>query len=174
MLRGASVAVDVRRAGRALALAGLAALAVLVAALFWAGARHNSRIERLRADGVPVTATVAQCRGLMGGSGSNAAGYECAGTFSLGGRRFDATLPDGALHARGSRVGLIAVPGDPTLLATPAAVRSERASGRVYVLPVVLLVVLAALSAACVAAARSAGYSGRSRPAWRSAAPTAP
>ena len=38
VLRGASAAVDVRRVGLVLAAAGLAALAVLVAALFWAGA----------------------------------------------------------------------------------------------------------------------------------------
>lgn len=174
VLRGASVAVDARRVGRMLAGTGLAALAVLVAALFWAGARHNSRIDRLRADGVPVTATVSQCRGLMGGTGSNLAGYECTGTFSLDGRRFQATLPDGSLHARGSTVRLISVPADPTLLATPAAVRSERASGGVYVLPALLLLVLVALSAVAGGAVRSAGYSGRSRPAWRSAARTSP
>ena len=121
-----------------------------------------------------MTATVSQCRGLMGGSGSNAAGYECTGTFSLDGRSFQATLPDGALHAGGSTVRLIAVPGDPTLLSTPAAVRTERATRRVYLLPAVLLLVLAALSAGAVSALRSAAYTGRSRPAWRSAARTAP
>lgn len=156
VLRGASVAVDVRRVGRVLAAAALAALAVVVATLFWAGARHNSRITALREDGVAVTATVSQCRGLMGGSGSNAAGYECTGTFSLGGHRFDATLPDGALHARGSTVHLVTVPGDPTLVATPAGVRSERASDRVYVVPAVLLVVLVALSATRAASGRNA------------------
>ena len=174
VLRGASAAVDVRRAARVLAGAGLAALAVLVAVLFWAGARHNSRIDRLREDGVPVTATVAQCRGLMGGSGSNLAGYECTGSLTLDGRRFEVTLPDGALHARGSAVRLITVPGDPTLLATPAAVRSERTSSGVYVLPAVLLAVLVALSAGAGAALRSGGYTGRSGQAWRSPARTAP
>lgn len=154
VLRGASVAVDVRRVGRALAGTGLVALAVLVAFLFWAGVRHNSRISSLRSEGVAVTATVTQCRGLMGGSGSNAAGYECAGSFALGGRRYRATLPDGALHATGSRVAVISVPGDPTLLATPAAVASERPSASVFVAPAVLSLVLLALSAGAVAATR--------------------
>jgi hypothetical protein len=166
--------VDVRRLGRGLAGAGLAALAVLVAALFWAGSRHNSRIDRLRQDGVAVTATVSQCRGLMGGSGSNVAGYECTGTFTLDGRHIRATLPDGALHARGSTVALVTVPGDPTLLATPAAARSGRSSGAVYVLPAVLLTLLGVLSAVGVSALRPAGCTARSRPAWRSAARTAP
>ena len=170
VLRGASAAVDVRRLGRVLAGVGLAALAVLVATLFWAGARHNSRIDRLRDDGVPVTATVAQCRGLMGGSGSNLAGYECTGSFVLDGHRSEITLPDGALHARGSVVQLVTVPGDPTLLATPATVRAMRTSSGVYVLPAVVLV---ALSAGVGVVLRSAGCTGRSRPAWRSAAPTA-
>jgi len=174
VLRGASAAVDVRRLGPVLAGAGLAALAILVVALFWAGARHNSRIDRLRDDGLPVTASAAQCRGLMGGSGSNPAGYECTGSYVLDGRRFEVTLPDGALHARGSAVALITVPGDPGLLATPAAVRAARTSIGVYVLPAVLLVVLAALSAGAGAALRSGAYTGRSRPAWRSAARTAP
>ena len=174
MLRGASVAVDVRRVGRALAGTGLVALAVLVAALFWAGVRHNSRMNSLRKDGVAVTATVSQCRGLMGGSGSNAAGYECTGTFSLGGRRYQATLPDGLLHAAGSRVAVVTVPGNPTLLATPDAVASERPSAAVCVAPAVLLAVLLALSGGAVAATRSAGYTARSRRAWRSTAPTAP
>jgi hypothetical protein len=174
VLRGASVAVDVPRVGRVLAAAALAALAAVVAILFWAGARHNSRITALREEGVAVTATVSQCRGLMGGSGSNAAGYNCTGTFSLGGHRFDATLPDGALHARGSTVQLVTVPGDPTLVATSAAVRSERASDRVYVVPAVLLVLLVALSAGGVAVLRSTAYTARSLPAVRSAAPTAP
>ena len=43
------------------------------------GIHTNQQNDRLRNDGVPVTFTVAGCLGLLGGSGSNAAGYSCHG-----------------------------------------------------------------------------------------------
>ena len=68
-------------------------LAVLVVVFTVAGVHKNSQINRLRHDGVPVTVTVTNCLGLMGGSGSNAAGYSCTGTFTIDGTRYTESLP---------------------------------------------------------------------------------
>lgn len=160
VLRGAAVAVDARRVVRFLAVLGLVSLAVAASLLFWEGARHNSQVTRLRADGVPVTVTVTGCRGLMGGSGSNLVGYECQGTFASGGRTWSETLPGSDLHGAGETVRLVTVPGDPTLLAWPAQVRSQRATWTVFVVPSVLVAAFLALLAGVVRTAprrRSAG-----------------
>ena len=156
VLRGASVSVDVRKVGRAIAAACLASSVVLSAALFLAGVRKNDRIDRLRREGVSVTVTVSGCRGLMGGSGSNLVGYECRGSFSLAGHRYDVTVPGGDAHATGSRVQAVALPDDPTVLSTPDAVAVQRPSAGVFIAPAALLFALlvAAFARAASAPAR--------------------
>ena len=82
-------------------------------ALYVAGARKNAQIADLRQHGVPVEVTITGCQGLLGGSGSNAAGYACRGTFTLDGRRDDEALPGNTLLSPGTKVRAVAVPGDP-------------------------------------------------------------
>jgi hypothetical protein len=147
-LRGASVEVDARQAARAVIAFCLTALAAVIVTLFVIGIHQNAQITLLRQQGVPVEATVTGCRGLMGGSGSNAAGASCSGTFVLDGRRYSATIPGDTIRAPGTTIRLVTVESDPGLLATAHQVESEHASGRVFILPTVLLVVLAALVAA--------------------------
>jgi hypothetical protein len=144
-LRGASVEVDARQAARVVVALCLTALGVVVVSLFVVGVHQNAQITRLRQQGVPVAVTVTGCRGLLGGSGSNAAGDSCSGTFVLQGRRYSATIPGDTLRAPGSTIRLVTVASDPGLLATVHQVQSEHASWRVFILPTVLLVVLAAL-----------------------------
>ena len=84
-LRGAGVNYDARKVGRVVVGLCLLTLAVLVIVFTIAGVHKNSQINRLRHDGVPVTVTVTHCFALMGGSGSNAAGYSCTGTFTVHG-----------------------------------------------------------------------------------------
>ena len=127
--------VDARRAGRVLVTVGLAAVVVTAVALLYSGSRKNSQIEALRTHGVPVTMTVDGCRGLLGGSGSNAAGYSCWGSFREAGRPFSAYIPGDALRAPGSTVRIVTVAGDPALLTTPAELSAEAPSSRVFVLP---------------------------------------
>ena len=138
-LRGARVEVDARRAGRVLVALGLAAVVVTAVALLYSGARKNSQIQALRTHGVPVTMTVDGCRGLLGGSGSNAAGYSCWGSFREAGRRFAGYIPGDALRAPGSTVRVVTVAGDPALLTTPAELSAEAPSSRVFLLPAGLL-----------------------------------
>jgi hypothetical protein len=163
-LRGAAGAGDLRRIGRTAMAVGLIGLAVAVALLFFDGARRNDQLTRLHNDGVPVTAVVSSCRGLLGGSGSNPAGYACRGSYSLGGHQYSEVLPGNALIGPGTAVRLVAVPGDLGHLYTVGDAASAHPSWNVYILPTVLVVLLGVLTALArarlIASGRRAGYSG--------------
>jgi hypothetical protein len=146
-LRGASVQIDPRRIVAALTALVMVTLAVLAVVLTVAGLHQNQQIDRLRQHGVPVTVTVTGCLGLLGGSGSNAAGYSCRGTYSLSGHRYTESLPGNAFHRPGDTVRAVAVPGDPALVSPLSVLDREHSSGGVYVLPAVLTAVLLALVA---------------------------
>ena len=149
-LRGASVEVDARRVGYVVFAICLVALAATVITLFVAGVQKNAQINRLRQQGVPVEVTVSGCLGLMGGSGSNLAGYDCKGTFTLDGHRYSAAIPGNVLYPPGSMLPGVAVPEDPALLSTPSAMATQHTSWRVFILPTVLLVALGLLVGAAV------------------------
>jgi MFS superfamily sulfate permease-like transporter len=141
-LRGAGVDVDSRRAGRGVAAALLFATAVAVAVLFVAGVQKNAQITRLHDHGVGVVVTVTRCIGLMGGSGSNLAGYQCRGAFTINGHRYDENLPGGTPTLSGATFRAVADPSDPALLSTRSAVAAEHASWRVFALPLAVLAVM--------------------------------
>ena len=141
-LRGAAVEVDVRRAGQVFGGLCLLALAATAVVLLVAGFQKNAQITRLHQQGVGLEVKVSGCIGLMGGSGSNAAGYQCRATFTLDGRRYNDAIPGTALYAPNTSLRAIVVPGDPALLSTPRALATEHASSRVFVLPAALLVLL--------------------------------
>jgi hypothetical protein len=151
-LRGASVEIDARRAGRlavALAVVGLVSVAVVLAG---AGLQKNAQIASLRDHGVPVRATVTRCVSLVGGSGSNVAGFSCTARYTVGGRTFRADVPGSAAHEVGDAIDGVTVPGDPALFSTPQAVASSRPSARVLLAPGALL--LAAIAIVAVPAVR--------------------
>ena len=154
-LRGAGVDVDIRRAGRVAVVVGLMALAVTVVVLFTAGVQKNAQINRLRQHGVPVEVTVSGCLGLLGGSGSNAAGYACRGSFTFSGHRYSEAIPGNTHYRPGQKVRAVTDPDDPGLLSTAAIVAGERASASVFALPGSLLVVLAVLVALVLRRRRS-------------------
>jgi hypothetical protein len=149
-LRGASAGVD----GRTVAKVGLglvvATLAVLVIVFVVVGVDKNRQIDELRGQGVPVTFTVTSCQGLLGGSGSNGAGYACRGTYHLDGHTYNEPLPGTAFFPPGARVHAVAVPGDPGLVSPVTIVASEHASLRVYALPVILFAALVLIVGAIV------------------------
>jgi hypothetical protein len=136
------VEVDAARAGRVIVGVCIVALAVLVVVLFVAGARKNAQITLLHRHGVPVEVTVSKCLGLLGGSGSNAAGYACQGTYTVDGRRYREAIPGDTLHSPGATIRGVTVRSDPELLSTARIVADEHASARVFVVPTILLVVL--------------------------------
>ena len=148
-LRGAGVQVDGRRVGQVVIGIVLATLAVLAVVFTVIGVHTNQQDDRLHHDGVPVTFTVAACMGLLGGSGSNAAGYSCHGSYTLGGHRYThVQLPGDSFHRPGSTVAAIAVPGDPALVSPASIVATEHSSSGVFVVPAILgglFVVLVAL-----------------------------
>ena len=141
-LRGAAVQVDGRRVAAIVMGIVLVTLAVLVVVFTAIGIHKNRQINTLHDRGVAVTVTVTSCQGLLGGSGSNGAGYSCRGTYELGGHGYNELLPGTALHAPGATISSVAVPGDPALIAPVSIVDSEHASDSVYILPGVLLVIL--------------------------------
>jgi len=141
-LRGAGVNYDARRVGQVIVGLCLATLLVLVIIFTIAGINKNSQINRLHHDGIPVTVTVTNCLGLMGGSGSNAAGYSCTGTFSIDGTRYSESLPGTAFHNPHSSLRAIVVPNDPALVSPVGLARSEHAGLSVFLLPGILFVVL--------------------------------
>lgn len=149
-LRGAGVDIDVRKAGRVVVAICLVALAALVVVLFVAGVHKNAQTNRLRQHGVRVTVTVSGCLGLLGGSGSNSAGYACQGTFTLDGHRYRESIPGNALRPPGTKVRAVAVSGAPPLLSTARAVATDRPSAGVFVVPSILLLTLVVLVGALV------------------------
>jgi hypothetical protein len=148
ILRGNTVDVDVRRLGHVVVVLCLVALAALVIVFTIAGARKNSQIYSLRHDGIRTTVTVSSCTSLMGGSGSNLIGDSCAGTFALNGRRYTESIPGTALRKVGSSLPAVVVPKDPALLTPVTTLAGEHTSWKVFILPAVLLVVLALLGGA--------------------------
>jgi hypothetical protein len=147
-LRGAGVNVDTRRAARVAGLAGLIAIAVVAVVLFVAGYQKNAQITSLQTHGVAVDAKVTGCVGLLGGSGSNAAGYNCTATYEYGGRHYAEGIPGTEqLRATGSTIKGIVASDDPALFSTPAALAAEHTSARVYVVPTVLAALFVVLSA---------------------------
>jgi hypothetical protein len=123
----------------------LVALAAAAVVLFAVGAHKNDQITRLRQNGVDLQVTVTTCLGLLGGSGSNGAGYACKGTFTLGGHRYDENIPGNILRPPGSKVRAVAVPGDPPLLSTAHDVAIQHASWTTFLVPTILLIVLVLL-----------------------------
>ncbi|MGD0881498.1 MAG: hypothetical protein ABSB09_08020 [Acidimicrobiales bacterium] len=142
-LRGAGVQVDTARAARVAVVLAVVALVVVAGVLLVAGYRKNSQIDELRAHGVPVELTVTGCYALMGGSGSNAAGYDCSGTYVYGGRTYTEDIPGNTLHPTGSTVRGVVGSSDPALFSTPSTVAGEHPSVSVYIAPAVLVVVAA-------------------------------
>jgi hypothetical protein len=125
----------------------LVTLAVTAIVLAAAGIHSNDQINRLHTQGQPVTVTVTGCMGLLGGSGSNAAGYSCRGTYQLAGRVYREPLPGSTFYRPGTKVASIAVPGDPALVSPVGIVNSQQVSNGVFVVPVVLGVIVLALIA---------------------------
>lgn len=150
-LRGAGVSpVNARRLGQVVVVACLGALLVLSVAFFVAAAHRNDQIENLQQHGVPVDVTVTGCLGLLGGSGSNAAGFACHGTFTLDGRQYTRAIPGDVQYAIGTTLHGVVVPSDPGLLTLQQTLATEEASASVYVLPIVLLAIAVAGGAAAL------------------------
>ncbi len=155
-LRGAPVSVDPRQVAQVLAVVVTASLLVAVVSLVVAGLDRNAAISGLHAHGVATTARVTRCQGLLGGSGSNPAGYACSASFELAGKRYVEGVPGDVLLGPGTEVSVVVDREDPGIIDLPGDLRNEHASWHVFVVPAALLVVMLALAGAVAARRRSA------------------
>lgn len=151
-LRNTRVAADGRRVALGVGVSLVVALGVTAVMLFLSGLHTNAQIDRLHQGGVPVEVTVTGCIGELGGSGSNAAGYTCRGSFTLGGGRYTETLPGNERLDPGTLVSAVAVPGDPALVTPTAILAGEHPSSRLFIVPAALTA-LAVVGAAYMAVA---------------------
>jgi hypothetical protein len=131
----------------------LIALAVVAVILLIAGVQKNNQAVTLHQHGVRVNVTVIGCLGLLGGSGSNGAGYACRGTYTFDGHRYTQSIPGNSQRAPGAVITGVIVASSPGLLSTPGLVAAQQASWKVFIVPIVLFVVLA-LSLVLVALVR--------------------
>jgi hypothetical protein len=146
-LRGASVSFNPRRVVQSVLGIVLVSLAIAAVVLTVAGIHSNDQINRLHTQGQPVTFTVSGCLGLLGGSGSNAAGYSCRGSYQVDGHVYHEPLPGSTFYRPGTKLASIAVPGDPALVSPVGIVNSQQASNGVFIVPIVLAAILLALIA---------------------------
>ncbi len=157
VLRGAGVQVDVGRVGQWAAVLGMVAIMVTAGVLLVAGVRKNSQIDSLKANGVPVEATVVKCLALVGGTGQSPAGFECTGTYVYRGIRHTQGVPGSINLPVGSTVHGVVASNDPALFSTPQTVASEHASDTRVVLPAVVLAVSTGLCIWVIIRRRSRG-----------------
>jgi hypothetical protein len=153
-LRGAGVQADARRLAQVAVAIVLITLAALAIGFTIVGIHKNQQTDQLHTQGVPVTVTVTSCLGLLGGSGSNAAGYSCHGTYTLAGHSYNESLPGSAFHRPGATIDAVAVPGDPALVSPVAIVDAQHSSGSVFILPAAFGGVLVLLLVALVVRSR--------------------
>ena len=144
-LRGAGVEIDTARAGRIVVALLLVGLVAVGAVLLVAGHRKNAQVDDLRAHGVPVRVTITHCLGLMGGTGSSPAGFECTGTYTFRGTRFTEGVPGSTFHPDRAVVAGTVPTDDPGLLSTPSTVTSLHRSATLYVVGGLLLAVAAGI-----------------------------
>ncbi len=95
--------------------------------------------------GIPVEAKVVACLGLLGGSGSNAAGYACHATYVVGGHRYDEIRPRCRRCSNQGRRSKSSWPPATRACSPPRPCCRRAASWHVFILPGVLLLSLLAV-----------------------------
>ena len=125
----------------------LTAFAMAITVIFISAAHDNSRIERLKTNGVPVVVTVSDCVGNIGGSGSNASGYTCRGAYRVKGVSYQEIIGSkSTLSSVGSTVSGIADPERPSTIELASAVARSSTSTSAYVVASVLAILFVALT----------------------------
>ncbi len=120
-IRGtAPPSIDGRRVAAVALILSTLALAALTVILSLSAARGNPANAALRSSGRPVKATVTGCTAISSGIGQLIQYYDCTGSFTLGGKREEATIRGerNQLPA-GTVLDAVAAPGSPALLALP-------------------------------------------------------
>lgn len=148
----------------------LAIFAVAIVVSFISATNDNARIDRLKNHGVAITVTVTSCVGNIGGSGSNAAGYTCSGTYSIHGVRYQEVIGSKTtLSTAGTIVHAVADPSRPSTVELASSVARSSSSRSVYVVPILLAILFLVLGFALLRR-----YYSRSRMASASATSPSP
>jgi hypothetical protein len=134
----------------------LTSFSLIVVVSFVSAANDNARIDRLKTHGVAVVVTVTNCVGNIGGSGSNAAGYTCHGSYRVDGIRYQEIIGSKTtLSTAGTHLRAVADPLHPGTIELASAIAKSSSSSTVYVIPGVLALVLATLTVALLWRQRS-------------------
>jgi hypothetical protein len=125
-LRGAAAAGDIRKAGPWFAI-GTGILLVVIAVVVLLGSLSDrATTNRLKSEGIHVSASVTECIGNLGGSGSNSAGFTCHGRYVVRGGHYEEVISGLQTFApQGTKVAVIA---DPQRLSTIETVAQLEAS----------------------------------------------
>jgi len=146
-LRGPAVA----RVGRGFWLVTSAVLLLVGAAVLLVSVistvNDNARLSRLKSHGIPVTVTVTGCFGNLGGSGSNAAGFTCHGSYALKGVRYQELIGSMTTLTRvGTTVRGVVDPSHHDVVVLARAVRTSSTSSGSYVVEGLLAVLIVLLT----------------------------
>jgi hypothetical protein len=133
-VRGARGGLDRGLAIRIMAGAVVVALVTLTAVLAVQAERENSRLDRLRHDGIPITATVSGCVAIASGTGITESGYRCRATYVVSGRSYSAVLGGtNTLYSVGETVPAVVARTEPDNLSTAAAVMRTQSSWTAFI-----------------------------------------
>jgi hypothetical protein len=124
----------------------LVVFASIVVVSFVSAANDNARINRLKSHGISVEVTVTSCVGNIGGSGSNAAGYTCHGTYSVHGVRHNEVIASKSTSSRtGAKLLAVADPDRPSTVELASALARSSSASSAFVVPSLLLLFLIGL-----------------------------
>ncbi len=126
----------------------LAAFAAVVVVSFISAVNDNARIDRMKNHGISVVVTVTSCVGDIGGSGSNAAGYTCRGSYRVHGVHYEEVIASKSTWSdTGTNVRGVADPSRPSTVELASAVATSSSSDSTYVIPGLLALLCVVLSA---------------------------
>jgi len=150
-IRGGGGVANARRATSVVVGFCILVLVALVGVLVLGAVQENSRLVRLRRNGVPVSATVTGCLALASGTGITASGFRCNGMFTLNGRRYNDVIGgDADFHPVGEMVQAVTDPRDPGVLFAAPAVVTPQPSWMAFVAPAIPLALMLSLVAVVV------------------------
>jgi hypothetical protein len=131
-------------------------IAVFIVVSFITAVNDNARADRLKTHGIAVVVTVTSCAGHIGGSGSNAAGYTCYGTYRVHGVRYQEVIGSKTTSSpAGTTVHVIADPSHPSTIELESAIAASSTSESAFVVPSIVAVLFVALSLVVVRARRT-------------------
>ncbi len=120
--------------------------AVVIVVGFLTAAGDNARITRMKTHGIPVSITVSDCIGNLGGSGSSAAGYTCRGTYAIDTQPYEEVIGGlSSFSSPGTTVKGVADPSRPSTVVLSETLARSRTSANAFVVLGLLAIVFLAL-----------------------------